>query len=89
MLASLKVETFSPRYQDTPNSNALHKRETTDEMIRTLPYFSSLSLFFLRQINRFLPPSPPDWSVGLEHDRAKRRRRGAEPLLPFSFTHLL
>ena len=55
MLASLKVETFSPRYQDTPNCNALHERETSDEMIRTLPYFSSLSLFFLRQINRFLP----------------------------------
>ena len=45
-LVGHKVETFSPGYQDTPNCNALHKRETSDEMIRTLPYFSSLSRCF-------------------------------------------
>ena len=82
---STLVETFAFGYQDTPNSNALHKRETSDEMIRTLPYFSSLALFF---------PSPdePFFTSRLERRAGLSmiERRSASPsFLPFPFSRLL
>ena len=78
------VETFSFGYQDTPNSNALHRRETSDEMIRTLPYFSSLSLshcFFPRQINRFLPHSHRS-QIGASGLSMIERRGASSSFLP-------